>query len=63
MDTEIIKLANNQTMELFRHKQASGINMLLKEGFKPTDNHAYYRKDNIIAHYNSLIKAWIIEQA
>jgi len=43
--------------------KVKGKNYFLKNGYSHCKNPRYLNKDNSYVHYNSILKAWIIETA
>ena len=60
MQTKIIKLSQGKELEIMEKGLEVGKRLLTKEGFIQCPNPNFMRKDNITAHYNSLMKCWIV---
>lgn len=58
---EVKTLHNGNQILGMNLKLGSGTKILVKCGFTQCTNPLYWQKDNIIAHYNRLLKHWIIE--
>lgn len=61
MKIETLKLHNGETVKYIKKGLASGKKMFLKEGFLQMPNPNYLIKGRTVVHYNSILKAWIIE--
>jgi hypothetical protein len=62
LKTEVIKYANGKETIIMRETLAKGRKILVDEGYIQCENPLYYRKSNIIVHYNKTMKGWIVEE-
>lgn len=59
--TEILKLQNGETVKYVKKGFANGKKMFIKDGYSQEPNPDYLSKGCKTAHYNRIMKVWIIE--
>jgi len=62
MVIETYKTITGQEKKLLRAGKIKGQNILKKEGFVTGTNPDWYIKGNVYAHYNKLMKVWVLDE-